>query len=109
MSARHNPRTQEPARGKYLPEQRTKNCAAGSCDPEACLTARPDRNVGSGVEEVVLIAERVNVGNTDDRRYGGTMLCQSLAKEMTFNSTRQSLMLLRWPAGTHLVDLHGSH
>jgi hypothetical protein len=72
MFVRKGPEPREPFRGKHFTEKRAKNCAAGSCEPKTGLTARQNRNVRCGVKEVVVIAERVNVWYTDNRRYRGT-------------------------------------
>jgi hypothetical protein len=103
MSARKDPRAQEPSRGKHFTEQRAKNRTACGRKTETGLTARPDCDVGSGVEEIVLITEFVNVRDTNDSRNRCTAVTsQRTSESMVFNSRAKS-------SGYRPVDLHGSH
>lgn len=62
---------EEAAGGEDFAEQRTEDRAAGGGDGEAGLAARPDCDVGGGVEEVVYVAKGVDVGDADDCCDGG--------------------------------------
>jgi hypothetical protein len=73
LAPRHSSRAGVPARGEDFAEEWTENCAAGGCDCEAGFAARPDCDVGCGVEEVLLVAEGVDVGDSDDCGYGGSV------------------------------------
>jgi hypothetical protein len=62
----HSSRANKSARGEDFAEERTKNRAAGCCDCKACLAARPDGDIGGGVEEVRLVAECMDIRNSND-------------------------------------------
>lgn len=57
---------EEAAGREDFAEQRSEDRAAGGSDGEAGLAAGPDGDVGGGVEEVVYVAEGVDVGDADD-------------------------------------------
>ena len=112
MSARKSTRAQEPTRGEHFTEKRTKHCAAGSSYAKTSLAARPNCNVRSGVEEVVLVAERVNVGDTDDCRYGCTLRESACVKTNGPHPNSNHHLAIEVNGRTfenHLMDLHGSH
>ena len=75
------PRANVCAGGLAFAEKRTLDSTARGRDGEACLAARPDCDVGRGVEKVLVVAEGVDVGNADDGGDGSSAYGQFDVKE----------------------------